>query len=92
MLPSIEVLVRIKSAIKMSFNQPYYPVQTQDSLNFQSFEYGNTQENFPVESFNQIHDGNLSWSHIKRAFSTGGYDDEPPLLEGISVDILTNFR
>ena len=29
----------------------------------------------------------VTWASIKRAFSTGGFDDEPPLLEGMLLDL-----
>jgi hypothetical protein len=66
--------------------QPYYPVnQQQNDLNFQNFSY--SQSYAPQEfdaSIPTRHDlpYGVTWESVKRAFSTGGFDNEPPLLEG----------
>lgn len=72
--------------------QPYYPVQGQDSLNFQSFDYQDNTTNFQhqntgggYESYGNV-ENQVSWASVKRAFSAGSYDNEPPLLEGIDVE------
>lgn len=74
--------------------QEYYPVQTND-LNFQQFSYGSDygqQGMAAAPSYDasatmrpQI-PTEVTFESIKRAFSTGGFDNEPPLLEG-SADV-----
>ena len=72
----------------------YVPVPANSNeLNFQQFSYGNQQDySQPPPQFNpssssggalrnDLGEG-VTWASIKRAFSTGGYDNEPPLLEG----------
>lgn len=84
----------------MNNQQPYYPVnQNQDSLNFQTFDYqdstpatagyaqntgGYTQNTGYDNNYDNFSNNQVSWASVKRAFSAGGYDDEPPLLEGKS--------
>ncbi|KAJ2990828.1 hypothetical protein HDV02_004126, partial [Globomyces sp. JEL0801] len=68
----------------------YYPVnqqqQQQLDLNFQQFQYGQDYNQFdpPVPS-HDIPEA-VSWKSIQRAFSTGGFDNEPPLLEELGIN------
>jgi hypothetical protein len=68
--------------------QEYYPVQ--QDLNFQQFnyqDYGQPQSGGPGYEIPGIKTNNIpthvTFESIKIAFSTGGFDNEPPLLEGI---------
>jgi hypothetical protein len=73
----------------MSYQQEYYQPQQPD-MNFQQFNY--EQKYTEAYNYDQTLDQTnlrhdlpfgVTWESIKRAFSTGGFDNEPPLMEGI---------
>jgi hypothetical protein len=66
----------------------YFPVQNQDTLNFQSFDYGNAPEPAFNSSYQTVNfDGSVSWTSVKRAFSAANYEDDLPLLQGIKCSL-----
>ncbi|KAI8892741.1 hypothetical protein BC833DRAFT_610781, partial [Globomyces pollinis-pini] len=69
----------------------YYPVnqqQQQLDLNFQQFQYGQNNDYNQFDPPVPSHDipEAVSWKSIQRAFSTGGFDNEPPLLEELGIN------
>lgn len=70
--------------MSIHFNNQYEKVNNND-LNFQQFNYNQQpqQEYYPPQQQTYQPPVEVGWESIKRAFSTGGYDNEPPLLEGL---------
>ena len=72
-----------------------------EGLSFQQFEYSHNNadmaNNLPNNEYQDTYSSGtigskkhdlpdtVTWESVKRAFSTGGYPDEPPLLEGILI-------
>jgi hypothetical protein len=68
----------------MAYNQvnvnPY--AQGQNDLSFQQFNYGNDYSEYNQTDFQTEIPETVTWESIRRAFSTGQIEGEPPLLQG----------
>ncbi|KAJ3252927.1 hypothetical protein HK103_001073 [Boothiomyces macroporosus] len=73
----------------------YGYVPQQDEMSFQQFDYqqyGYQQQEYQQQDYNYQYDyqqdvpTQVSWESIKRAFSTGGFNNEPPLLEELGIN------
>jgi hypothetical protein len=70
---------------ELSFQQFEYSQNNNNTLTSNAPSTDNYQHSYSAGTRGHDLPNGVTWKSVKRAFSTGGFDDEPPLLEGIFI-------